>query len=125
MTSQLKHKLKHWILLFWTALLAVVMLGGPAIAFSPPVVPWGANPWEVVPIPQSFQKIRGVWLTTNDINTLRDSSRVQSAMAELSQLNFNTVYPVVWNSGYALYPSVIAQQAGIPYIHRGAAGHSG
>jgi uncharacterized lipoprotein YddW (UPF0748 family) len=124
MTSQLKHKLKHRILLFWTALLAVVMLGGPAIAFSPPVVPWGVNPWqETEPIPQSFQKIRGVWLTTNDLNILRDSSRVQSAMAELSQLNFNTVYPVVWNSGYALYPSVIAQRAGIPYIHRGTEGH--
>ena len=99
------------------------MLGGPAIAFSPLVVPWGVNPWEEAePMPQSFQKIRGVWLTTNDINILRDSSRVQSAMAELSQLNFNTVYPVVWNSGYALYPSVIAQRAGIPYSHQGAAG---
>ena len=123
MTSQLKHKLKHRILLFWAALLAVVMLGGPAIALLPPsVVPWGAEPGEITPIPQSFQKIQGVWLTTNDMNLLRDSSRVQSAMAELSQLNFNTVYPVVWNSGYALYPSVIAQRAGIPYIHRGAAG---
>ena len=122
MTPQLKHKLKHRMLLFWAALLAVVMLSGPAIAFSPPVVPWGAEPGEMTPIPQSFQKIRGVWLTTNDMNILRDSARVQSAMAKLSQLNFNTVYPVVWNSGYALYPSVIAQRAGIPYIHRGAAG---
>ncbi len=123
MTSQLKHKLKHRMLLFWAALLAVVMLGGPAIALIPPsVVPWGAEPGEMTPIPQSFQKIRGVWLTTNDMNILRDASRVQSAMAELSQLNFNTVYPVVWNSGYALYPSVISQRAGIPYIHRGAAG---
>jgi uncharacterized lipoprotein YddW (UPF0748 family) len=123
MTSQLKRKLKHWILLFWAALLAVVMLGGPAIAFlSPSVVPWEAEPGEMAPIPQSFQKIRGVWLTTNDMTILRDSSRVQSAMAELSQLNFNTVYPVIWNAGYALYPSVIAQRAGIPYIHRGAEG---
>ena len=123
MTSQLKHKLKHRLLLFCTALLAVVMLGGPAIAFSPVVVPWGVNPWqETEPIPQNFQTIRGVWLTTNDINILRDSSRMESAMAELSQLNFNTVYPVVWNSGYALYPSAVAQRAGIPYIHQGAAG---
>jgi uncharacterized lipoprotein YddW (UPF0748 family) len=123
MTSQSKPKLKHRILLFWAALLAVVMLGRPAIAFLPPsVVPWGAEPGESESLPQSFQKIRGVWLTTNDMTILRDSSRVQSAMAELSQLNFNTVYPVVWNSGYALYPSVIAQRAGIPYIHRGAAG---
>lgn len=121
MTSQLKHKLKRRILLFWAALLAVVMLGGPAVAFSP-VVPWGADPWETAPTPQSFQKIRGVWLTTNDMTMLRDSARVQSAMAELSQINFNTVYPVVWNSGYALYPSVVAQRAGIPYIHRGLAG---
>lgn len=122
MNALLKPKRKRWILLCWAAFLAVMMLGGPAAAFSPPVVPWGVNPWETAPTPQSSQSIRGVWLTTNDITMLRDSSRVQNAMAELSQLNFNTVYPVVWNSGYALYPSAVAQQAGIPYIHRGAAG---
>ncbi len=122
MTSHLKRKLKHWTLLFWATLLTVVLLGGPAIAFPPPLAPWGTEPGELTPIPQSFQKIRGVWLTTNDMTILRDSARVQSAMAELSQLNFNTVYPVVWNAGYALFPSVIAQRVGIPYIHRGAAG---
>jgi uncharacterized lipoprotein YddW (UPF0748 family) len=111
------------MVLFWAALLAVVMLGRPAIAFlTPPVVPWGADPWETAPAPQSFQTIRGVWITTNDMTTLRDSAKLQAAMANLAHLNFNTVYPVVWNSGYALYPSVIAQRAGIPYIHQGAAG---
>lgn len=122
MTAQRKHKRQRWMLMFWAALLAVVMLGGPAVAFSPLVVPWGVDPWETAPAPQNFQNIRGVWLTTNDMPMLRDSARVQRAMAELSQLNFNTVYPVVWNSGYALYPSAVAQRVGIPYIHRGAAG---
>lgn len=104
----------------------VAMVGRAAIAFPAPVIPWGAAPLDVVApgitLPQSFQNIRGVWLTTNDINILRNSAQLQGAMAELAQLNFNTVYPVVWNSGYALYPSVIAQRAGIPYVHRGADG---
>lgn len=123
MTSHLKPKLKRWMALFWAALLAVVMLGRPAVAFlTPPVVPWGVNPWETDPAPQSFQTIRGVWITTNDMATLRDSAKVQDAMANLAHLNFNTVYPVVWNSGYALYPSAVAQRAGIPYVHRGLNG---
>lgn len=123
MTPLLKHKLIRRILLFWTALLAVVMLGKPAIAFLPPSgLLQETEPRQIAQVLQSSQPIRGVWLTTNDIPVLRDSSRLQSAIVELSQLNFNTVYPVVWNSGYALYPSAVAQRAGIPYIHQGAAG---
>jgi uncharacterized lipoprotein YddW (UPF0748 family) len=119
----LKHKLGRWMLLFLATLMTALLLGGPVAAFPPPLAPWNGEPdGIVVPVPQSFQKIRGVWLTTNDINVLRDSTRLQSALAELSQLNFNTVYPVVWNAGYALYPSVVAQRAGSPYVHRGADG---
>jgi uncharacterized lipoprotein YddW (UPF0748 family) len=65
-------------------------------------------------------EIRGVWLTTNDSTLLRDRTKVQTAMSQLAQLNFNTVYPVVWNSGYALYPSAVAQAANIqPFVYQG------
>ncbi|TVP61936.1 MAG: glycoside hydrolase family 10 protein [Nodularia sp. (in: Bacteria)] len=70
------------------------------------------------------QEIRGVWITNNDFNTLRDRAKVQSAMTQLRELNFNTIYPVVWNSGYVMYPSAVAQRAGIqPFVFRGADGH--
>ena len=70
------------------------------------------------------QEIRGVWITNNDFNTLRDRAKVQSAMTQLRELNFNTIYPVVWNSGYVMYPSPVAKRAGIqPFVFRGTDGH--
>jgi uncharacterized lipoprotein YddW (UPF0748 family) len=69
------------------------------------------------------QEIRGVWMTNNDFNTLRERDKVQEAVNHLRRLNFNTIYPVVWNSGYVMYPSAIAQRAGIqPFVMRGTEG---
>lgn len=70
------------------------------------------------------QEIRGVWMTTNDFDTLKSRAKVQDAVSELRRLNFNTIYPVVWNSGYVMYPSDIAQRAGIqPFVYKGLDGH--
>ena len=68
------------------------------------------------------QEIRGVWLTSNDFNTLKNRLKVQDAMSQLRRLNFNTVYPVVWNSGYTSYPSAVAKKIGIPSFDRGSEG---
>jgi uncharacterized lipoprotein YddW (UPF0748 family) len=57
--------------------------------------------------------IRGVWLTINDSAIWRDQTKTQQAVTDLARLNFNTIYPVVWNSGYTLYPSAVARQARI------------
>ncbi|WP_411267984.1 glycoside hydrolase family 10 protein [Nostoc sp. PA-18-2419] len=70
------------------------------------------------------QEIRGVWMTNNDFDTLKNRDKVQEAMNQLRRLNFNTIYPVVWNSGYVMYPSATAQRAGIqPFVLRGSDGH--
>ena len=70
------------------------------------------------------QEIRGVWMTTNDFDTLKDREKVQDAVSQLRRMNFNTIYPVVWNSGYVMYPSAIAQRAGIqPFVYKGLDGH--
>lgn len=83
----------------------------PAIA-STPLTP-----------PPSFPEIRGVWMTTNDEIVLRDRTKLQEAVNYLARLNFNTIYPVVWNSGYVLYPSAVAQRADIqPFIRTGLQG---
>jgi uncharacterized lipoprotein YddW (UPF0748 family) len=71
----------------------------------------------------SRPEIRGVWMTINDNVILSDRPRMQESVAQLAKLNFNTLYPVVWNSGYATYPSNVAQAAGSPYLHRGQQGH--
>ncbi|MBH8561969.1 glycoside hydrolase family 10 protein [Nostoc sp. CENA67] len=70
------------------------------------------------------QEIRGVWMTINDFDTLKDRAKVQNAVSQLRQLNFNTIYPVVWNSGYVMYPSAVARNTGIqPFVFRGSDGH--
>ncbi|MBW4552648.1 MAG: glycoside hydrolase family 10 protein [Aphanocapsa sp. GSE-SYN-MK-11-07L] len=68
-------------------------------------------------------EIRGVWITVNDTPMVRDHAKLVAAIDQLAQLNFNTIYPVVWNSGYAQYPSPVAQQAGAqPFIPKGSQG---
>ncbi len=72
---------------------------------------------------QPRQEIRGVWMTTNDKDILRDRRKLGDAITQLKRLNFNTIYPVVWNSGYAMYPSPVAQQRDIqPFVYRGLDG---
>lgn len=53
-------------------------------------------------------ELRGVWLTNIDSNVLFERDRLKNALQRLNNLNFNTVYPVVWNWGYTLYPSKVA-----------------
>ncbi|WP_374878405.1 glycoside hydrolase family 10 protein [Microseira sp. BLCC-F43] len=70
------------------------------------------------------QEIRGVWITSNDLDILKDRAKVQDATSQLRRLNFNTLYPVVWNSGYVMYPSPVAQRNGIqPFVYKGSDGH--
>lgn len=68
--------------------------------------------------PSSAQEIRGVWLTTNDTDVLVDRPKLHSAIDQLAELNFNTLYPVVWNGGYAMFDSGTAQRAGIQHFVR-------
>ncbi len=63
--------------------------------------------------PSSFsastqQELRGVWLTNIDSDVLFDQNTLSLALQRLGRLNFNTVYPTVWNWGYTLYPSQVA-----------------
>ncbi|KAM3096713.1 glycoside hydrolase family 10 protein [Phormidesmis sp. 146-12] len=69
-------------------------------------------------------EIRGVWMTLNDMDILKDRTKLQAAIGQLQRLNFNTVYPVVWNSGYVMYPSAVARRAEIqPFVYQGSDGH--
>lgn len=55
-------------------------------------------------------EIRGVWLTNVGSDLLFVPGAVSRALQELSELNFNTVYPVVWNRGQTFYPSAISKR---------------
>jgi uncharacterized lipoprotein YddW (UPF0748 family) len=51
-------------------------------------------------------------MTSNDIPVLRDRALMQAAMAQLGQLHFNILYPLVWNGGDAYYPSAVTERGG-------------
>lgn len=67
-------------------------------------------PPRVMSQPIANQEIRGVWLTNIDSEVLFAPENVAAAIARLADLNFNTVYPTVWNWGYTLYPSQVAER---------------
>jgi len=58
----------------------------------------------------SPMQIRGVWLTNIDSEVLFKKKALSKAINTLSELNFNTLYPTVWNWGYTLYPSLVAKK---------------
>ncbi|MEH2370078.1 glycoside hydrolase family 10 protein [Nostoc sp.] len=90
-------------------------------SFTPAIVEGGRFS-AIAQLPR--QEIRGVWMTTNDFDTLKNRDKVQDAVSQLRRMNFNTIYPVVWNSGYVMYPSALAQRAGIqPFVYKGSDGH--
>ncbi len=53
-----------------------------------------------------------------------DRPKLHNAVSQLARLNFNTIYPVMWNSGYVMYESAVAERAGIqPFVYRGLQGY--
>lgn len=93
-----------------------------AISFATVLLLENLNPATAQLSQLPTQEIRGVWLTNNDFDILSDRAKLQDAIAQLRRLNFNTIYPVVWNDGYPKYPSAVAKQAGIPFFFKGREG---
>ncbi|MCU0566718.1 MAG: family 10 glycosylhydrolase [Oculatellaceae cyanobacterium Prado106] len=56
------------------------------------------------------EEIRGVWITNTDSEILRSPTALREALPRLKALGINTLYPVVWQRGYTLYPSEVARQ---------------
>ncbi|PSO66271.1 MAG: hypothetical protein BRC36_01600 [Cyanobacteria bacterium QH_2_48_84] len=55
-------------------------------------------------------EIRGVWITNVDSDVLFSPQKTKEALDRLAELNFNTVYPTVWQGGYTLYESAVAER---------------
>ncbi len=95
----------------------------PATIIQPDIIqPEIIQPQILQPRQLPRQEIRGVWMSTNDFNVLKTRSGAKDAVTQLRGLNFNTIYPVVWNSGYTKFPSYTAKRAGIPFFFKGADG---
>jgi uncharacterized lipoprotein YddW (UPF0748 family) len=59
--------------------------------------------------PSNGNELRGIWLTNVDSEVLFSTQSLERAIKRLKRLNFNTLYPTVWNRGYTLYPSQVAK----------------
>jgi uncharacterized lipoprotein YddW (UPF0748 family) len=72
---------------------------------------------------KSPREIRGVWITNVDSDVLFTRDRLKTAIKDLRSLNFNTIYPVVWNWGYTTYPSKVAKRiVGSSFMPKRSAG---
>lgn len=54
-------------------------------------------------------EIRGTWLTNVDSDVLHSRTNIEVGLQRLKNLGFNTIYPVVWQRGFTLYPSKVAR----------------
>ena len=54
--------------------------------------------------------LKAVWLTNVDSEVMNSRQNLAIGLQRLADLGFNTIYPVVWQRGYTLYPSEVAQQ---------------
>jgi uncharacterized lipoprotein YddW (UPF0748 family) len=93
----LKHKLRS-IGLVGLGLMIALMVHLPLVAMA-----------QLPPATVAQSELRGVWLTNVDSDVLFSKDRLEEAIDRLVGLNFNTIYPTVWNGGYTLYPSEVAK----------------
>jgi uncharacterized lipoprotein YddW (UPF0748 family) len=87
---------------FWLIVLMISLLLGIVGQISPTFAQVRVQP--------PSTELRGVWLTNIDSDVLFSRRTLSRALRRLHRLNFNTVYPTIWNWGYTLYPSAIARR---------------
>ena len=100
MRYQLRRKVILFVSITWIIVIAQLVF-----------IPTGlwANPTQ--PIANEIaNEIRGVWITNVGSSVLFSPWGIRRALDKLAILNFNTIYPVVWNRGNTFYPSAVAKQ---------------
>ncbi|MEB3359230.1 MAG: glycoside hydrolase family 10 protein [Synechococcales bacterium] len=100
-----KRKAVQSILLFLSITWCIVAVH---ITAMPPAL--RANPLQQTINTETVGEIRGVWLTNVGSSVLFSPWGVHRALNQLADLNFNTIYSVVWNRGYTFYPSEVTQK---------------
>ncbi len=105
---------QSWLIFLFILALGIVMLT-PFSGHSQQLLHQRQTEESLSPIPvcqtETPKELRGVWLTNIDSDVLFSRQTTTEAIAQLGQLNFNTLYPTVWNWGYTLYPSKTAEAA--------------
>ena len=99
-TKALKISYRVWFAFLFALITAVVIITSASYPKAT----------AAIETPTRASELRGVWLTNVDSDVLFDRHRLTKALQRLRELNFNTVYPTVWNWGYTLYPSPVAKR---------------
>ena len=64
-----------------------------------------------------MEEIRGVWLANRPHSQILESRQnIIEAIAFLESTGFNTIFPVVWNRGYTLFPSQVMPDYNFPSL---------
>ena len=101
--NKLTVKLYKWrrilalMLAFTIALISAALFSPRLLAQTQPITP-------------RKTELRGVWLTNIDSDVIFSRQNISNAVNRLDRLNFNTIYPTVWQGGYTLYPSAVAKR---------------
>lgn len=97
----------------WRRILAFILALTIALISSAILSPRIAA--QTAPITPRKTELRGVWLTNIDSDVIFSRQNINDAVNRLDRLNFNTIYPTVWQGGYTLYPSAVAKRVfGMP-----------
>ncbi|VEP14602.1 conserved hypothetical protein [Hyella patelloides LEGE 07179] len=64
-----------------------------------------------------MKQIQGVWIANHPHSqVLASLENTKQAIKYLKEKEFNTIFPVIWNRGYTLYPSAVMQSYDFPKI---------
>ena len=64
-----------------------------------------------------MKQIQGVWIANHPHSQVLTSlENTKQAIKYLKEKGFNTIFPVIWNRGYTLYPSSVMQSYNFPII---------
>ncbi|MTJ09362.1 glycoside hydrolase family 10 protein [Anabaena sp. UHCC 0204] len=98
---------------------------GLGFVISLTIFPFSASPNYTQNSQPVTTEIRGVWLTNVASGVFYVPWGIERAINQLKALNFNTIYPVVWNRGYTFYKSPLAKsvtgsdsQPLLNFVHR-------
>jgi len=97
MRRRKKHRITH-------ILLTILLACGLAV-LAP--FPNSVTPQTAV---SAAEEIRGVWITNVSSGVLFFPWGINRSLDQLSALNFNTIYPVIWNRGTTFFRSAVARR---------------
>jgi uncharacterized lipoprotein YddW (UPF0748 family) len=80
------------------------------VKLKDPIDPVGRLGYFFLPHVQvSLTELRGAWLTNVDSDVLYSRQNIETGLQNLKALGFTTIYPAVWQRGFTLYPSLVAE----------------